>query len=104
MLFRSIALVARRDDTSVVLEVADRGPGLPSGTEKLVFERFFTGKGQERSRHDGGVGLGLAVCRGIALAHAGTIEAANREGGGAVFRVRIPDAAALPRFDQGALS
>jgi two-component system sensor histidine kinase KdpD len=90
----AIELSARRDETALVLEVADRGPGLPTGGEQLVFERFFRG-----TQGGTGVGLGLAVCRGIATAHAGTIEAENRAGGGAVFRVRIPDAAIMPRFD-----
>lgn len=89
-----IELSARRDGTGILVEVADRGPGLPPGTEHRVFERFF-----RATHHDNGVGLGLAVCRGITAAHAGAIEAKNRDGGGAVFSVRIPDAATLPQFD-----
>ncbi len=91
-----IELVARREPTAVVLEVLDRGPGIPRGQETHVFERFIRGAA---ARADSGVGLGLAVCRGISAVHAGTIEALARDGGGAVFRVRIPDAATLPRFD-----
>jgi two-component system sensor histidine kinase KdpD len=44
----------------------------------------------------GGVGLGLAICRGIAEAHGGSIAATNRAGGGALFRVRLPPAEAAP--------
>jgi len=91
-----IALTARRDGPAVVLEVADRGPGIPAGEEVQVFERFVRGSD---ARVDGGVGLGLAVCQGISAAHDGTIEAVRRDGGGTVFRVRVPDAATLPRFD-----
>ena len=74
----------------------DRGPGLPPGAEGRVFERFY------RGAHTaiGGVGLGLPICRGIAEAHGGTIEAANRPEGGAAFRVRIPlmgDAPTVPK-------
>jgi two-component system sensor histidine kinase KdpD len=90
-----IELSARRVGNAVVLEVADRGPGLPAGAEHLVFERFFQASQTRR-----GVGLGLAVCRGISVAHGGTIEAVRREGGGTVFRVRLPDGAALPRLDR----
>lgn len=90
-----IELSARRDDKAIVVEIADRGPGIPAGTEHRVFDRFF-----RATQRDNGVGLGLAVCRGITAAHHGTIEATNRAGGGAVFRVRIPDAAEMPRFDE----
>ncbi len=90
----AIELAARRDGPAVELEVRDRGPGIPVGSEQRVFERFVQG----HSTHTG-TGLGLAVCRGITTAHAGTISAENREGGGALFRVRIPDAETMPRFD-----
>jgi len=70
----------------VVLEVRDRGPGFTPGDQERIFEKFYRGR-KEGAR---GVGLGLAICRAIIQAHEGTIEAANRPGGGAVFRVRIP--------------
>jgi two-component system sensor histidine kinase KdpD len=80
---------ARTDDgprEGVVIEVSDRGPGLPSGPPSQVFEKFFRGKDTRAV----GAGLGLAVCRGIVVAHGGTIEARNRDGGGATFRVWLP--------------
>lgn len=72
-------------DGTLVLEVADRGPGLPPGEERRIFERF-----RRSNAAGGGFGLGLTVCEAIARVHGGTIEAASREGGGAVFRVRLP--------------
>jgi two-component system sensor histidine kinase KdpD len=69
------------------LEVLDRGPGLRPEDLDKVFERFY--RGQE-ARQVQGTGLGLAICRAIARVHGGSCEAANREGGGAVFRLRIP--------------
>lgn len=90
-----IELAARREGTTAVIEIADRGPGIRAGDEQRVFEKFF--RSQDASR--AGVGLGLAVCRGIAIAHGGTIEAETRDGGGALFRVRIPDGEPLPTFD-----
>ena len=83
-----IELTARREDTTAVLEVADRGPGLPAGTERLVFERFFRATPSTTT----GVGLGLAVCRGIAVAHGGSIEARRRDGGGRCSGSRSPTA------------
>jgi two-component system, OmpR family, sensor histidine kinase KdpD len=74
-------------------EVADRGPGFAPGEERRVFEKFNRGAaGAGRS----GVGLGLAVCRGMIAAHAGTITAANRPDGGAILTVRLPLGGAPP--------
>jgi two-component system sensor histidine kinase KdpD len=83
----AIEVAASRDTTGATLEIRDRGPGLPAGPPRQVFDKFFRG---EHARA-GGVGLGLAVCRGIALAHQGTIDAVRRDGGGATFRVWFPD-------------
>jgi two-component system sensor histidine kinase KdpD len=68
---------------AVMIEVADRGPGIPSGDEELIFEKFVRGPA-------GGIGLGLAICRAIINAHGGRIWAENRPGGGAVFRFTLP--------------
>ncbi len=82
----SLQLSASATDGTLKLEVADRGPGLVSGEEKSIFEKFTQGY------HSGGkgAGLGLAICRGIVQSHGGTIEASNREGGGALFTVHLP--------------
>jgi two-component system sensor histidine kinase KdpD len=74
---------ARED---VELEVADRGPGLPPGSEGRVFEKFFRGA----RGGPPGAGLGLAIARAIAEAHGGTLDAQSRAGGGAVFRLSLP--------------
>ncbi|QQS09101.1 MAG: sensor histidine kinase KdpD [Phycisphaerales bacterium] len=67
------------------IEVLDRGPGLGDAPAKL-FDRFVRGPCQTGR----GVGLGLAICRAIAEAHAGSIEARNRDGGGAEFVASLP--------------
>lgn len=67
----------------VEVRVNDRGPGLPADDRHRLFEPFFTTKAT-------GTGLGLAVSRAIARAHGGELEAADREGGGAVFILRLP--------------
>jgi len=77
---------AREQGTAVVVEVADRGPGLKPGEEAHIFEKFVRGA----RANGGGVGLGLAICRGIVESHGGTLSAENREGGGALFRITLP--------------
>jgi two-component system sensor histidine kinase KdpD len=78
-----------REGGELVVEVADRGPGLPPGEEERVFEPFHRAADQRESARPG-VGLGLAVCRGLVAAHGGTLTAANRPGGGARFVIRLP--------------
>jgi two-component system sensor histidine kinase KdpD len=75
-----------------VVEVADRGPGLASGDEERVFEKFY----RSRNVPTRGSGLGLSICRGTVEAHDGRIEAANRPGGGAVFRFTLPAEGTAP--------
>ncbi len=82
-----IDLSASQDGALVVIEVADRGPGLPPGDEQRIFEKFY----RSRAPHNGsGVGLGLTICRGMVEAHGGRIWAENRSGGGAAFRFTLP--------------
>jgi two-component system sensor histidine kinase KdpD len=80
-----IQIAARAEGEVVVIEVADRGPGLATEELGRVFEKFYRAKSTAA-----GVGLGLAICKGILDAHGGRIWAENREGGGAVFRFSLP--------------
>jgi len=82
-----VTVTATAQPGEVVVEVADRGPGIPPGEEDRVFEKFRRLRGTSGA---GGAGLGLTICRGIVRAHGGRIWAANREGGGASFRFTIP--------------
>lgn len=68
----------------LVIEVADRGPGVPEEERERIFEPFFTGKTQ-------GTGLGLAVVRRVIEQHGGTIAVLANPGGGALFRAEIPE-------------
>ncbi|MEO8052385.1 MAG: ATP-binding protein, partial [Acidobacteriota bacterium] len=82
----AIEIVATVVPAAVQLEVRDRGAGFAMGDEKRLFEKFYRGN----SKGVRGAGLGLAICRAIVVAHRGTIEALHREGGGAIFRIRLP--------------
>ncbi len=72
-----------------VVEVADRGPGLPSEHAARVFERFFRAD-PSRARASGGSGLGLSIVSSIAEAHGGRAEVESAPGEGALFRVVLP--------------
>lgn len=93
-----IEIEARAADATIVIEVADRGPGLPPEAVGRVFEKFFRFAPEAAGKREG-VGLGLAICRGIVEAHGGTIDARNRRGGGSVFRITIPCTETPPRVD-----
>lgn len=80
-----LELSAAVKGTDVLVELADRGPGIRPGEEERIFEKFVRGDAR-----DGGVGLGLTICRAIITAHGGRIWAENRPGGGAVFRFTLP--------------
>jgi two-component system, OmpR family, sensor histidine kinase KdpD len=82
-----IDVAASASPQGIVVEVADRGPGFPAGDESKLFDKFYRVKVEGAQR---GVGLGLAICKAIVVAHGGTISAANRAGGGAVFRFVLP--------------
>jgi two-component system sensor histidine kinase HydH len=78
-----VRAAVRVADGALILEVDDRGPGVPEADRERIFEPFFTGKTQ-------GTGLGLAVVRRVIEQHGGTITALPNPGGGARFRAEIP--------------
>jgi two-component system sensor histidine kinase HydH len=67
----------------LVIEIADRGPGVPEADRERIFEPFFTNKTR-------GTGLGLAIARRIVVMHGGTIQVGDAPGGGALFRIEVP--------------
>jgi two-component system NtrC family sensor kinase len=72
---------------SVVVDVADRGGGIPEDIRARVFDPFFSTKGE-------GTGLGLAITRHILEAHGGSVTCEPRGGGGTAFRLALPIAPA----------
>ena len=94
-----VTVSVRRDDGSAVLEVSDRGPGVPADLRERVFERFARGNGD--ATPSGGSGLGLAIVRAVTASHGGSVELSDAEGGGARFVVTLP-AQPVPRSDSAA--
>ena len=86
-----VTVAARREGDALVIEVADHGPGIPPPDLERIFERFYR-VDRARTRDDGGTGLGLAIVKHLIGLHGGTVSAANRDTGGAVFSVRLPQA------------
>jgi two-component system sensor histidine kinase HydH len=78
-----VTVSVRRDGGRLIIEVADRGPGVAEDDRDKIFEPFFTGKTQ-------GTGLGLAIVRRVVELHGGTIAVYPNPGGGAMFRAEIP--------------
>lgn len=74
------------------VSVRDTGPGIPAEQLQTIFEKYARVRSSSGGR--GGTGLGLAVARGIVLAHGGTIDAQSELGKGSSFRIRLPLASA----------
>ena len=81
-----------------VIEVHDRGPGVPAAQRERIFEPFYRLPGA--SERDGGVGLGLALVKSISERHGGTVRCEARPGGGATFVVQLPTSQPLGRQPQ----
>jgi two-component system OmpR family sensor kinase len=74
---------------NAVVEVEDRGPGIPAEDRPRVFERFYRAD-TSRTRASGGTGLGLSIVAALVAAHRGSVEVLDTPGGGATFRVTLP--------------
>jgi signal transduction histidine kinase len=83
-----IVLSLKRQVQQVLIEVGDRGPGVPLEYRERIFEPFFRLPGA--SERVGGVGLGLSLVKSIAERHGGRVRCADRPGGGACFEVSLP--------------
>jgi two-component system sensor histidine kinase HydH len=78
-----VTVTVAAENKTLVIEVSDNGPGVPTEDREKIFEPFHTGKIQ-------GTGLGLAVVRRTIELHGGKIEVLDNSGGGARFRAEIP--------------
>ena len=80
-----ITVETRTEDSDIVIEVCDNGPGIPEAILPRIFDPFFTTKPPGR-----GVGLGLATCHGIVTKHGGRIEVESHPLTRTCFRIRLP--------------
>ena len=85
----SIDVAARKTEAGIEISVTDRGVGLDPHECERIFDKFYRGR-NVRSDSSRGAGLGLAISRGIVLAHGGRIWAEPRRDGGAVFKFVLP--------------
>ncbi len=76
------------DETGATVRVRDHGPGIPPEYLKQVFQRFFRVPREESTYR--GAGLGLAIVRGVARLHGGTVAVSNHPQGGCEFTTRLP--------------
>jgi signal transduction histidine kinase len=86
-----IMIRARAEGRAVVLEVSDRGGGIPSDEVRHVTRKFYRG----RHAGHGGTGLGLAIASRIVEDHQGTLTIDSQSGVGTTMRISIPAAAAV---------
>lgn len=84
-----IKVSARAEGGSIVLSVADAGPGVPPDTLPRLFDRLYRVE-TSRTRGNGGAGLGLAICKSIVEAHGGTIVARPSAAGGLEIALTLP--------------
>jgi len=83
-------IAARRDGSCVRVQIADRGPGIPASALTYLFTPFYRVQALSGQCRPKGIGLGLAVARGLVEAHGGKIAVRNRDDGGAIFSFTLP--------------
>jgi signal transduction histidine kinase len=88
-----VTLAGGVKDNIYIVEIRDRGPGVPADALQRIFEPFYRCD-ESRNKNTGGVGLGLALCKQIAKAHGGSIVAESRDKSngdkGLTVRIEIP--------------
>lgn len=86
---QEIRISIREEAQAVTFTISDRGHGIPESALPKLFQMFYTTSKKE-SASKKGVGLGLPICQSIVEAHGGSMQAANRNGGGAQFTFTLP--------------
>ncbi len=91
-----VVRVGAGKDSQSIVEVVDRGPGVPHEHQSKIFDRFYR-VDSARSREWGGAGLGLAIVRWAVEIHGGQVSFESVEGQGSTFRVALPSTTTLQK-------
>jgi two-component system, OmpR family, sensor histidine kinase KdpD len=84
----AVQVIVHSSEGKLLIDVSDRGPGIPEAERALIFDMFYSVSRGDRATQ--GTGLGLAICRGMIGAHGGSVEALPRDGGGTTIRITLP--------------
>ena len=87
-----VRITAEGGDGAIAVSVSDRGPGIDSFEQSLIFDKFYRGRGHRSTIQ--GTGMGLAIAKAIVEAHGGTINVTSQLGQGSVFSFALPVRAA----------
>ena len=87
-----IHISAEQEGASIVVSVADSGPGIDEPEQSMIFDKFYRGKDNRYSVQ--GTGMGLAIAKAVVAAHGGTIRVVSQLGQGSVFSFTLPIARA----------
>src|SRR5512142_65278 len=90
---KRIAVSARAEGPTVLLTIADNGPGIAGADQKRIFDKFYRGK-DPLDRTIEGSGLGLSMVKHIVKAHGGSVSVSSQPGHGAAFTIALPAAPA----------
>ncbi len=85
----TVIIHLHQEEGTAVFAVQDTGSGISASEQLRIFDRFYR-VNQDRARHTGGAGLGLAIAQAIAQSHQGTIQVQSALGQGSTFTVRLP--------------
>jgi two-component system, OmpR family, sensor histidine kinase KdpD len=83
-----IIISAEHNPQEIILSVADHGSGIDTVEQSMIFEKFY--RGREQRYISPGTGMGLAICKVIVEAHAGSLTVVSQLGSGSVFSVHLP--------------
>ncbi|MGE5726773.1 MAG: DUF4118 domain-containing protein [Acidobacteriota bacterium] len=83
-----VRITAERKDGAIAVSVSDRGPGIDSFEQSLIFDKFYRGRGHRSTIQ--GTGMGIAIAKAIVEAHGGTINVTSQLGQGSVFSFALP--------------
>jgi len=86
-----ITIRAREEDSKLIVEVQDNGPGIPENEQERLFQPYH--RQIDDREHLSGLGLGLALCKNLVELHGGEIWVKSQVGKGSVFGFTIPVAA-----------